>query len=119
MSGGGKTPTKFENELLFNCKILDERSLAYICQVHERLKTDRESLQGFLPPIRTGSMVMMMRPLIIQQVGWINQKIRLKEYRRSSTPLSEFQFYRFFALLFWSHRTGISIETSIMLLRVL
>lgn len=67
-----------------------------------------------LPPGRAGFIIMMVLPLIVKQLAWINQKIILKQAIRADTAVPDAELYRSLALLLFSHLTGITVETSIV-----
>lgn len=83
---------KLEHGILFNRRLVDERVLAYVGQGNERLNRERRSLQCVLSSAHAGAMIMMMRLIIIKQIKQINQKIRLKRCRLTTTAIFESAF---------------------------
>lgn len=57
----------------FNSRLIEERALDYVRQVHGRFKKEKKSLQGVFPSGREGRMMMMMMMQLVKvELDWIN-----------------------------------------------
>ena len=97
---------KVEDEDEFTKATLGESEYSYVKTIVSKLQQDLKA--DGLEPTRVGVTVMIMRPLILKLVEWMNQQRNLK--CEKNQMVSEAELWQYVSIMIYSHMTNQSFE---------
>lgn len=99
-------------ETVFNKNVLDQRKLTDFQIFAERLKKERRNLTEMIPPGRRVEIMLVMRTIISEEMGWVNHSITLSG--KHTNNIKEAEMFPF--VLFWPHLTIMAVKMKIVII---
>lgn len=100
----GPLPVVFEDPFVRD--LFDVRAEHFVRDVVARLNNEMSGMRGGIPGGRCGFVVMILGPVIRQQVEWLNIQVGAS---RQHPHFGEGELYAYIAVLFMSHLTNMSM----------